>query len=80
MGADRKFERLAAIDGQVEFLALGAVLIKPAGIVHRANLPGLRRSAGADFCVDDLKAGRCGGGRLGDGRRGGGNCRDDGEH
>jgi hypothetical protein len=59
VGADRKLERLAAIDRRVEFLAFGAVLIEPAGIVHHANLPGLRRRAVAGFGVDDLQPGWC---------------------
>src|SRR3982074_2075312 len=52
--ADGEFERLAAVEGAVELLALGAVLIEPAGVVHDANLAGLRRGAGADLAVRDL--------------------------
>src|SRR6185295_8917175 len=54
--ADGEFERLIAIDGRVELLALLAILIEPAGVVHHANLAGLRRSAGADDAVDSLQA------------------------
>src|SRR6476620_6062297 len=53
---DRKLERLVAVDGAVEFLALLAVLVQPAGIVHDAGLAGLGRSAGADRGVDNLQA------------------------
>src|SRR6478609_8152442 len=45
--ADRKFERLVAVYRRVEFLALLAVLVEPTGIMHDADLPRLRRSAGA---------------------------------
>src|SRR6516162_10913141 len=51
--ADRKLERLIAIDGGIEFLALLAVLVEPAGIVHHASLSGLRRGAGTDLGIDD---------------------------
>src|SRR5262249_4804832 len=54
--ADREFERLVAIDRRVEFLALVAVLVEPAGIVHDTGLAGLRRSAGAYLAVDDLQS------------------------
>src|ERR1700722_6678988 len=54
--ADRKLERLTAVDRGVELLALGAVLIEPAGVVHDAGLAGLRARAGADLGVDDLQA------------------------
>jgi len=53
---DRKLERLVAIDRRVEFLALLPVLIEPAGVMHDANLTGLRRSAGADRAVNHLQA------------------------
>ena len=46
--ADRKFEGLAAIDRTVEFLALDAIHIETAGIMHDAGLAGLGRLAGAD--------------------------------
>src|SRR6185437_4354385 len=46
--ADRKLERLVAVDRRVELLALLAVLVKPAGIMHDANLARLRRGAGSD--------------------------------
>src|SRR6478672_1844969 len=52
---DREFERLIAIDRTVELLALLAVFIEPAGIVHDADLAGLRRRAVADLAVDDLQ-------------------------
>src|SRR5436190_13740730 len=54
--ADRELERLAAIDRAVEFLALGAVLIEPAGVVHHAGLALLRSGAGADLAVGNLQA------------------------
>src|SRR6185437_13102851 len=57
--ADRKFERLAAVDRAVEFLALDPVHIKPARVMHDAGLPGFRRGAGADFDILDLQS-RCG--------------------
>src|SRR4051812_2402815 len=44
--ADRKLERLVAVHGGVELLALLAVLVEPSGIMHDASLAGLRRSAG----------------------------------
>jgi len=53
---DRKLERLVAIDRRVEFLALLPVLIEPAGVMHDANLTGLRRSARADRAVNHLQA------------------------
>src|SRR5215469_13715129 len=46
--ADRKFKRLAAVDRAVELLALGAAFIKPARIVHDADLTRPGRSAGAE--------------------------------
>src|SRR4029079_6857134 len=52
---DREFERLVAIDRTVELLALLAAFIEPAGIVHDADLAGLRRRAVADLAVDDLQ-------------------------
>src|SRR5882757_6257349 len=54
--SDRKLERLVAIHGTVEFLALLAILIKPAGVMHDASLSGFWRSAGADLAVCDLQA------------------------
>src|ERR1700722_19012346 len=54
--SDRKLQRIVAIDGGVELLALLAILIEPAGIVHDANLTGLWRDAGADLAVDDLQS------------------------
>src|SRR5262249_51398187 len=36
--ANGKLERLAAVERAVELLALGAVLIKPAGVMHDASL------------------------------------------
>src|SRR3981189_1638011 len=53
---DRKLERFIAVDRRVEFLALLAALIKPAGVMHDADLAGLRCRAGADRFVDDLQA------------------------
>src|SRR5260370_41252917 len=53
---DRKLERLIAIDRTVEFLALLAVLVKPAGVMHDADLTGLWCRAGADGRVDHLQA------------------------
>ena len=38
----------------VELLALGALLIQPARIVHDADLTGLGRGAGADLAVRNL--------------------------
>src|SRR5215510_16301026 len=55
--ADRKLERLPAVERAVELLALGAALIEPAGVVHDASLAGPRRGAGADLGVDDLQSG-----------------------
>src|SRR5690242_12581214 len=46
--SDRKFERLVAVDRRVELLALLAVIIEPAGVMHDAGLSGFRRSAGAN--------------------------------
>src|SRR5215204_4733130 len=63
--ADRKLERLVAIDRGVEFLALGAVLVEPAGVMHDHGLARARRRAGAGLGVDDLEAGRCGDGFCG---------------
>src|SRR5262249_32925161 len=63
--AEWKFERLAAVDRAVEFLALGAVLIQPAGIMHDAGLTGLGRRAGADLGIRDLQARWCGHGAPG---------------
>src|SRR6266576_1958543 len=53
--ADRKLERLVAVDRRVEFLALLAVLVKPSSVMHHAGLARLRRRAGADLAVDDLQ-------------------------
>src|ERR1700730_5900544 len=52
--ADDKLERLAAVERAVELLALGAVLIEPAGVVHDAGLTGEGHGAGADLGVRDL--------------------------
>src|SRR5580698_3412340 len=52
--ADLELERLVAIDRGVEFLALGGVLIKPAGVMHDAGLARFGRSAGAGLGVDDF--------------------------
>src|SRR3954468_16057635 len=60
--ADRKFERGAAIDRTVELLALRAIHVEPAGVVHDAGLPGARRRAGADRAIDILQARRRGDG------------------
>jgi hypothetical protein len=49
-----KLERLAAVEGTVEFLALGAILIQPARVVHDADLSGPGRGAGANLGVLDL--------------------------
>src|ERR1700704_1205401 len=54
--AQGKFEGLAAVDRAVELLALGAVLIEPAGIVHDGGLARLGCRAGADLAVRDLQA------------------------
>src|SRR5262249_57170162 len=54
--ADREIERLVAVDPRVQFLALLAVLIEPAGVVHDAGLARLRRSPGAFLDVDNLQA------------------------
>src|SRR5580704_7807067 len=43
MPAERELERLAAVERAVELLALGAILVEPAGVVHDAGLTGLRR-------------------------------------
>src|SRR6266404_962410 len=40
---DWKLERLVAIDRTIEFLALLAVLIKPTGVMHDADLAGFWR-------------------------------------
>src|SRR5689334_4131377 len=58
--ADGKLEWLVAVDRAVEFLALGAVLIEPAGVMHGDGLTRARRRAGSDFGVDGLQSG-CGG-------------------
>src|SRR5436190_22449447 len=52
---DRKLERFVAIHRAVELLALDAILIEPAGIVHDADLAPLRRGAGADLAVRNLQ-------------------------
>src|SRR5260370_2181680 len=57
--AERKLERLAAVARAVEFLALGAVLIEPARVMHHAGLAGLGRRAGADLGVRDLQSRWC---------------------
>src|SRR6202035_528010 len=77
--ADLERERLVAIDRRVEFLALGGVVIKPAGVMHDAGLAGFRRGAGAGMGVDDFQSGRRGhnglGSGWGDGESGdGGKC------
>src|SRR5258708_37592454 len=54
--SDRKLERLVAIDGGVEFLALLPVLVEPTRVVHHAGLAEFGRSAGANLAVDDLQA------------------------
>src|ERR1700728_2145030 len=54
--ADLELKRLAAIERAVEFLALLAILIEPAGVVHDAGLAGARRLAGPGHAVDDLKS------------------------
>jgi len=43
--ANRKLERLPAVERAVELLTLGAALIEPAGVVHDASLAGPRRGA-----------------------------------
>ncbi len=55
-GRDLEFERLAAIQRAVELLALGAVLVEPACIVHDANLARLGLWARANGGVLDLQA------------------------
>src|SRR6266568_1910136 len=55
--ANRKLERPATVDRAVELLALGAVLIEPAGVMHDASLTSPRAGAGADLAVDDPQAG-----------------------
>src|SRR6267154_4067845 len=57
---DRKLERLVAVDRRVELLALLAVLIEPAGVMHDADLARLRRCARTDLAVDYLQTCRCG--------------------
>ena len=54
MFAEGELERLVAVDRAVELLALDAVLIKPAGIVHDADLAGPGGRAGADFGVREF--------------------------
>src|SRR5579863_5842988 len=54
--SDRKLERIVAIDRGVELLALLAILVEPAGVMHDANLAGLWRGAGAYLGVDDLQS------------------------
>src|SRR5450631_2905690 len=51
MLADRKLERLVAVERRVEFLALLAVLIEPARVMHHADLAGFGRDAGAGLGV-----------------------------
>src|SRR5215469_3354990 len=63
--ADLELERLAAIDRGVEFLALLAVLVEPAGVMHHAGLAGFGRSAGAGLEVDVFEPRRRGHGILG---------------
>mgnify|MGYP003339063111 CR=1 FL=1 len=63
--AELKRERLVAVARGIEFLALGAVLIKPAGVMHRHALSLGGDVAGAfDHVIDDEAAG-------------GGGCHDD---
>src|SRR5262249_2152196 len=45
LGTERELEGLAAIDGAVELLALGAVVRQPAGVVHGDFVAGSRGSA-----------------------------------
>src|ERR1700730_18426863 len=52
--ANGKLERLAAVERAVELLALGAVFVEPAGVVHDADLAGEGHGAGADLGVRDL--------------------------
>src|SRR6185312_336745 len=56
MLADRKLERLVAVDGGVELFALLPVLIEPTGIMHHADLARPGRGAGADLGIDDLQS------------------------
>lgn len=51
---DREFERLTAINGAIELLALLSIDIKPAGIVHDAGLAAFGGRAAADLDVFDL--------------------------
>src|SRR6478672_3953929 len=53
--ADLELERLVAVDGRIEFLALLAVLVEPSRVVHHAGLAWFGRRAGADLAVDDLQ-------------------------
>ena len=71
-GAERKGKGLAAVERAVEFVALGAVLIKPAGVVHDGVLAGLRRGARAKLGIDVAQPAVGGDGVLGAGhlRRG----------
>src|SRR6185312_11496004 len=69
--ADRKLERLVAVMRTVEFLALHAVDVEPAGIVHDGGLARFGRGAGTDCLIDHLKSG-CGGHDLLSGGLGGG--------
>src|SRR5215813_65811 len=55
--ANRKLEGLTAVERAVELLALGAVLVEPAGVMHDASLTGPRGGAGADLGVDGLQSG-----------------------
>src|SRR5580704_15771028 len=43
MPPERELERLTAVERAVELLALGAILIEPACVMHDAGLTGLRR-------------------------------------
>src|SRR6185437_13286659 len=46
--AEIELERLGTVERAVEFLALGAVLVQPAGVVDRDAMAGRRDLAGAD--------------------------------
>src|SRR5258708_34060283 len=84
--ADGELKWLATIERAVELFALGAAFVEPAGVVHDADLTGLRCCARAHLGVGDLQArwrsyggagglGHCGG-RVND-REGAGQCCND---
>src|SRR5436853_98684 len=55
LSADGELKWPAAVERAVKFLALGAALIEPAGVMHHADLTRARGSPGAHLGVGDLQ-------------------------